>query len=332
MVPRRLLPLLSALALLAVACGSAGGSATPIASSANATCATAPDVTTAPAGWGQPATTPTLVPYLVSNAISCGKARILFLFLDSLNNVASAPDRTAKVAFYNLARDPNKAVATVDGEFVWTIQDQRGMYVVNVDLPEAGTWGAEFTTAAPGSPAETTRLSFTVLDSPTSIAIGQKAPASKTPTAADVDGDLAKLSTDAKPDPAFYQTSVADALAAHKPFMLIFATPKFCTSQQCGPTLDHFKPIAAANPAVTFINVEPYRLTFTDGVLQPELDAQGPAPGDRHHEPMGASLGAVDLRGRPERCRPGLLRGDDHPGRARRHPAGHQRRRLTGRD
>jgi hypothetical protein len=211
----------------------------------------------------------------VSNAISCGKARILFLFLDSANNVASAPDRTAKVAFYDLARDPNKAVATVDGEFVWTIQDQRGMYVVDADLPEAGTWGAEFTTEAPGSPAATSRLTFTVLDAPTAIAIGQKAPASKTPTAADVNGDLAKLSTDASPDAAFYKTSVADALAQHMPFMLIFATPKFCTSQQCGPTLDHFKPIAAANPAVSFINVEPYRLTFTDGALQPELDANG---------------------------------------------------------
>ena len=75
------------------------------------------------------------------------------------------------------------------------------------------------------------------------------------------------------PDPAFYQTSVADALAAHKPFMLVFATPKFCTSQQCGPTLDQFKPIAAAHPEVTFINVEPYQLKDVDGQLQPVLDA-----------------------------------------------------------
>ena len=55
--------------------------------------------------------------------------------------------------------------------------------------------------------------------------------------------------------------------------MLVFATPKFCTSQQCGPTLDQFKPIAAANPAVTFINVEPYQLKTVDGPLQPVLDA-----------------------------------------------------------
>lgn len=240
------------------------------------TLATAACGSTGPAastGWGPPATAPTLTPILVSNAITKGQARILFLYLDSANRVASAPGRTAKVAFYDLGRDPNKAVVTADGAFVWTIQDQRGMYVLNVDLPEGGTWGAEFTTEAPGSAAETVRLTFTVLETPTAIAVGQRAPASKTPTAADVGGDLSKLSTDAKPDPSFYQTSVADALAAKKPFMLIFATPKFCTSQQCGPTLDHFKPIAAANPNVTFINVEPYKLQVVDGALQPVLDA-----------------------------------------------------------
>ena len=259
MSPRRLAPFLFALALVSAACGSAAPSAAPSVSGA----------------WGPPATPPKLTPYLVSNAIAKGKARILFLYLDGKNAVASAPDRTAKVAFYDLARDPNTAAATADGAFVWTVETEpkRGMYVLDVDLPQAGTWGAEFTTEAPGSPAETTRLTFSVLDSTPAIAVGQKAPASKTPTAADVGGDLTKISTDTHPDPAFYQTSVADALAAHKPFVLVFATPKFCTSQQCGPTLDHFKPIAAAHPEVTFINAEPYQLKKVDGSLQPVLDA-----------------------------------------------------------
>ncbi len=66
---------------------------------------------------------------------------------------------------------------------------------------------------------------------------------------------------------------MAAALTAHKPFMLIFATPKFCTSQQCGPTLDQFKPIAAAHPDITFINVEPYKLQDVGGSLQPVLSA-----------------------------------------------------------
>jgi hypothetical protein len=268
---------LCALAILVDACGtntaSSAPSPSPSSSTAAGACATAP----APAdlsAWAQPSTTPKLVPVLVTNAVACGKARILMLYLDSKSVPASAPDRTVKAAFYDLARDPKKAVATVDGAFVWTIQDQRGMYVLDVDLPEAGTWGIEFTTEAPSSAAETVRLTFDVRDSLPTVQVGQAAPASKTPTAADVAGDLSKVSTDKTPDPAFYQTSVADALGAHKPFMLIFATPRFCTSQQCGPTLDHFKPIAAANPGITFINAEPYKLEYKNGALQPILDAQ----------------------------------------------------------
>jgi hypothetical protein len=274
MSPRRTLWLLAALALLVSACGSPAPSASP----SGAVCGTAPD-SAAATTWGGPADpAPTLTPVLVSNAITCGKARILFLYLDGANGDASAPDRKATVAFYNLGRDPNKAVVTADGTFVWTIKDERGMYIVDVDLPEAGVWGAEFTTTATNpegvETGESVRMTFSVLDTPTAIAVGQKAPASKTPTATDVGGDLSKISTDAQPDPAFYQTSVADAVASKKPFMLIFATPKFCTSAQCGPTLDLFKPIAAAHPDVTFINVEPYKLQDVGGQLQPVLDAK----------------------------------------------------------
>ena len=43
----------------------------------------------------------------------------------------SAPDRTAKVDFYNLGRDPNTVAATDEGAFVWTIQDERGMYILD---------------------------------------------------------------------------------------------------------------------------------------------------------------------------------------------------------
>ena len=224
-------------------------------------------------GWELPAQTPTLTPFLVTNAVACGQSRILFLYLDAKNEPTSQPDRTANVSFYELGRDLNKAVVSADATFVWTIANERGMYVVDVDLPEAGTWGAEFTTEAPGVAAETVRLTFTVRDSVPTVRIGQRVPASKTPTAADVGGDLTKISTDKTPDPAFYSISVADAVAARKPFMLIFATPKFCASAQCGPTLERFKAIAAAHPEITFINVEPYQLEVVDGQLQPVLDA-----------------------------------------------------------
>jgi hypothetical protein len=269
---------------LVTAC-SGGGSATgaPSASSSSAAAsesASAARCETAPApsdlsAWGAPATSPTLFPLLVSNYVACGRARILFLYLDADNNIASAPDRTASVAFYDLGSDPNKVVATAEGKFVWTIEDDRGMYIVDVDLPEAGTFGAEFTTEAPGSPAETVRMTFEVHDTSPTVAVGEPAPASDTPTLEDVGGDLQQISTDADPVPDFYSTSVADALAQHKPFVLVFATPKFCTSAQCGPTLNRLKPVAAEHSEVTFINVEPYRLQVVEGQLQPILDTNG---------------------------------------------------------
>ena len=58
----------------------------------------------------------------------------------------------------------------------------------------------------------------------------------------------------------FYETSVADAVAAKHPFVLVFATPAFCQSAQCGPTLDHVKNVVAKYPDLTVINVEPYQL------------------------------------------------------------------------
>jgi hypothetical protein len=68
--------------------------------------------------------------------------------------------------------------------------------------------------------------------------------------------------------------SESDALAQHKPFVMVFATPKFCVSAQCGPTLDRIKPFAAKYPGVAFIHVEPYKLSYGNGSLQAVLDEQ----------------------------------------------------------
>ena len=270
---------LLAAVLVISACGSGGG-ATPVASSAPsggpaAACSAAPEpAADALAEWDPSTQRPTVVPLIVSSRQVCGENRFLFSFLVD-NQPVAAPDRTVSVAFYDLGKDAATPVTTVDATFIWAIEDERGLYVANVAFPESGAWGAEFTTEAPGTPAETIRVRFDVHpDSPT-VAIGEAAPRSDTPTADDVGGDLAAISTDAEPVAAFYETSVAEAIDAGTPFVLVFATPKFCTSAQCGPTLDRIKPIAAANPEVAFINVEPYQLELVDGQLQPVLDDTG---------------------------------------------------------
>ena len=264
------------------ACGPSGasqptGSANVPAASQSAACPTAPSVPDNLPGWAAPATPPPVVPYIIASPgeLVCGKNRIMFTILDTSGTPIGAPDRSFKVAFYDLGRDPNTAISTADGTFVWAIENERGDYIVNTSFPDAGTYGAEVTTSASGGAPTTLRMTFDVQPTSPVIKVGDKAPASQTPTLADVGGDVSKISSDTTPDPAFYQTSVDQAIAAHKPFLLVFATPKFCVSAQCGPTLDRIKPFVTKYPTVTFINVEPYQLTYANGSLQPVLDEQG---------------------------------------------------------
>lgn len=69
-----------------------------------------------------------------------------------------------------------------------------------------------------------------------SVAIGARAPRSDTPTLASA--PAAQITTSRPPDLPLLRYSVAQALAAHVPFVVTFATPKFCTSRTCGPVVD----------------------------------------------------------------------------------------------
>ena len=93
-----------------------------------------------------------------------------------------------------------------------------------------------------------------------SIGLGEKAPRSATPTLASTHGAVAELTTRVPPDRALLRDSIAGSLAAHKPFAVTFATPRFCTSRTCGPVVDV---VEAARRRfardVNFIHVEVYK-------------------------------------------------------------------------
>ena len=305
---RRFAALSLSLALTSAACSNRGADPTPVTPTAptpsvsgSATCPAAPSVVDDPEDWTPSSTSPDVIPVLINGIVACGPNRILFTLLDGQNRPIGSPDRTASIALYDLGRDPTTAVTTVGGTFVWAIENERGIYVANATLPESGLYGVEFRTTAAGGQAVTARLTFDVQPSSDVVKVGDKAPASKTPTLADVGGDPTHISTDATPDPALYTTSVDAALAGDKPFVLIFATPKFCTSAQCGPTLDRLKPFVQRYPGVTFINVEPYKLKLVDGVLQADLDAnnqlQTTAVTDEWHLISEPSVYVVDRSG-----------------------------------
>jgi hypothetical protein len=254
--------LLAALVLLVAACGS-NPTPTPSGSGAGAR-------SPGPSG-GSGA--PAVFPAIASSELGVGPNRILVSFVDSTGTKpAGSPDRKVSVAF----RGPGgEAIAAQQATFIWAIEGFSGVYILHATFPSAGAWIADFTTSAPGSPEATIPLTFDVKARKEVLGPGDPAPSVATPTVASVGGDVAKVSTDATPVKRFYETSEADALSANKPFVLIFATPKFCKTATCGPTLDKLKPIAAAHPEMTFINVEPYLLHDDNGQLQPVLDAGG---------------------------------------------------------
>lgn len=260
---RALPALLISGALLLAACGSGGGS--PPAASEPAV--TSPSA----AGSGGPE----ILPLLINSEILKGPNRFLFSLTDRGNKLVAAPDVKVHLLFYDVDTAENTVVFESDARFLWAIEGEQGLYVANIEFPDAGRWGTKFETAFPDGAVKTVRADYDVAESGTTPAIGAKAPSVDTPTAADVGGDLTKLSTDQSPDPRFYETSVADTLAAGKAFVVTFATPAFCQTRLCGPTLETVKGVAKDYPAVTFINVEPYKMALTDGGLQPELDANG---------------------------------------------------------
>ncbi len=284
MTPRSLLAVLAALVLLVAGCGprdetSSPSSPPPAGSPVAGACPTTPPPTSTPEGWDVAAQRPSVFPQIINpgGSIACGRTRLMFSFLDDQNVPVADPDQSVEVALFDLGADPGTPALEGAATFIWAIEPTVGVYVFDADLPTAGSWGAQFTLTTGDTAPESIRVGFDVQPDAAGVAIGDPAPASDTPTLADVDGDVTRISTDDEPVEALYETSIADALAAKKPFVVAFATPKFCQTQQCGPTLDRVKPVAAAHPGVTFINVEPYQLEVVDGQLQPVLTGEPPS-------------------------------------------------------
>lgn len=214
-------------------------------------------------------------PVIVSSELAVGENRVVFSFVDPQTKQPNATaDLAASIAF--IAPGTTEATPAVPAEFVWAIEGSRGEFIAHATFSTAGDWKAIFVVQPKGGKSQAIGLPFTVMLKHTVVSVGDHAPASNNLTLADVGGDVRQISSDTNPDPSFYQVSVATALARHTPFIVVFATPAYCRSAQCGPTLNFVKQAKASAPAsVAFINIEPYNLKYVDGRVQPVLDSAG---------------------------------------------------------
>src|SRR5262245_21535715 len=252
-----------AAALLALGClllaGCGGGSKSGAPSTASATSSAAPPAGSLEALWRSAKHSVGLVEG--SSDYQPGENRVSFLVVDSQSRVITTPTARIWVATGLKAHPYQETTARSEpiGVPGGATAGVGSIFVTHVRLPRAGKY---WFLAIPDGGAESISALGNLVVGKTSDApaVGARAIASDTPTLASAHGRLASLSTATHPDPRLYQLSVAQAIRRHVPFVLTFATPKFCQSRTCGPVVDVVDAVAKrlSSTPVRFIHVEIY--------------------------------------------------------------------------
>lgn len=190
-----------------------------------------------------------------------GTNRISFLVVDKQSRLVERP--TARVWMARGLDQVPYATTTARFEPIGVpggdTADADGIYVAEVDTPTAGRYW--FMAEPVGGRKVQALGNIVVRGKSVAPSVGDRAIPSKTPTLASTGGNLAALTTSRHPDRGLYEVSVAQALAAHEPFVLTFATPQYCQSRTCGPVVDVESAVRKrpASKGVHFIHVEIYR-------------------------------------------------------------------------
>jgi hypothetical protein len=170
-----------------------------------------------------------------------GELRVTFLVIDRQARLISRPRARVLVG---RSLDSEPLVATVarlepigiPGRSEAAVGGARSIYVARFHLENSGKYTI---VAAPDGASIQGVGNLQVAAHPTAPAVGSRAIPSRTPTLASTHGDLAALTT---------------------AIVLVFATPKYCTSRTCGPVIDVVKAVQRrfAGRGVRFIHVEIY--------------------------------------------------------------------------
>ena len=214
---------------------------------------------TAP-GWASPLLAkpgPEAAAVMATSDFAAGENRVGFLLVRDDGSLVQAPG--ADVYYQPRSGGPIRRTAAVRRQVgvkagVEANDEVKFLYVAKLKLPAGKQWiviqprGARF-------------QGFQILDvkgRPTAIAVGERAPASRNPT---VQQSPARRITTAKPpDVELLRYSVAESLDRRVPFVVAFATPAFCQSRTCGPTVEVVDAVRRKfeGLGIRFIHVEIY--------------------------------------------------------------------------
>jgi hypothetical protein len=257
---RRSLAILLAVAaaLVVAGCGGGGDEAsgdTQGSTDTGGSKVTAPD-------WAAPllrAEGPESAAVMASSDFAVGPNRVSFLLVRGDSSLVRAP--LADVYYRPEAGgSTRKALArlTPFGAAATTEQGDdeiRAVYVTELDLPQPGKQWIVI------QPRGVAFQGFQILDvqqEPKAVAIGERAPASANPTTATAPAK--RITTARPPDTALLRYSIAESLRDEVPFVVAFATPAYCQTRTCGPTVDVLEAVRKRyeSRGIRFIHVEIY--------------------------------------------------------------------------
>ena len=217
---------------------------------------------------------PDFLPVVMSSLVTGGYNRFLYNVLDPSWRQLAAPEVASRVDFYAIERD-SQTPAARSGAAYLSSGLGRGLYRTEVDFDCLGEWGAEVFVEVLDGEWQSERLRFAVHPLGGTPAIGAAGPLSDSLTATTPD-DVAHISTDQNPYLPAYDKTVAQTVTSGQPSFVFFATPAFCQTGFCGPTVELVKSVAKEHAgALEFVNVEPYELHMTENGLQPLLGEDG---------------------------------------------------------
>ena len=207
--------------------------------------------------WRQPGDDVAVIPGTANH--EPGDVRVSFLVVDADGAVVALP--TARVWVADALDSPPFLETEAKLERIGVPggdeADATHIYVANLQLPRAGKY---WLLAEPEGGAEKVQALGNVVvvkeDAPPDV--GDPAVASETPTLSSTGGNMSALTTRTPPDETLLRYSVAGSLAAKVPFVVTFATPKFCSSRTCGPVVDVVEEVSRRleGEPIRFIHVE----------------------------------------------------------------------------
>ena len=236
-----------ALAALTACCGSSSrAERAPVAGSLQAL-------------WQQPGQSVALIPG--TNDYSPGDVRVSFLVVDNRGRLVSPPTARFWIARSLHAKPFQETTARLERIGVPGVSAGADAPVIYVAHVHVATPGKYTVLARPNGRVSIGGIRDLVVRARAQApAVGSRAFPSATPTLASAGGRTTALTTRVPPDRHLLRYSIAGSLAAHVPFVVTFATPRYCTSRTCGPVVDVVERARRrfAPRGIRFIHVEIY--------------------------------------------------------------------------